>query len=208
VIMLSVATVIWYLRYIHAVRNEMDVLVRFYSKFNPPENWQSILGSRWVPFLAIGITLGFIALAYFVDRLDLYCIVMLILNVLDIRGNSMLRLNLTRHFADPDYHPLEGDFYRPFINRRREVAAEYWIYRPQVERIGIMMIATMIAFMLVSPQGVFGFTVTKWLPYSIIVLVIVGNELTMARWRIVRDKALHAIEVDEEEAERVRDGIK
>jgi len=214
VMLLSIATLVWYLRYSHAVRHEMDVLVRFYSKFNPPENWQSVIGSQWVPMLAIGLTAAFITLAYFVDRLELYCIVMLLINVMDIRGNSMIRRNLTEHFADSRYLPLEGDFYRPFISRRRGVATEYWIYRPQIERIGLMMIATMTAFLLLFAKHEFEFAsdgaknvVTVWLPYLIVIAVIVSNEITMRRWRRARDQDLRAIERDEEEAERIRDNV-
>jgi hypothetical protein len=204
VILLALFTYIWYYRYNNAVKNEMDIVMRTYSGFNPPSNWESVVGMRWVPFLSVGLTLVFLALAWSIDHLPLYCLFVVLMNVMDMRGNAMVRANLIAHFADARFVPPDTDQHRDFIMRRREVAAKYWIARPHLERIGLLMVAIMVAFLAYFSGEIFGLYLPKEVPYLVVMAAIIANEATMFRWRGIRDRALDDIERAQEEANRQR----
>ncbi len=187
----------WYLLYKIAVKNETEILVRLYSQFNPPQGWEDLIGQKWVPLLSVGITVAFLGMAWFIDDVTKFCLIMLLLNLMDVRGNNLMRQNLTRHFEDEKYIPHPEDLHKPFIMRRREVARDYWIWKPQIERITIMIFFTLLAFTLASSEDVFGFDSWDWLPYLVIILTIIGNEYVMGKWRTERDNALDLIEEDQ-----------
>ncbi len=193
---------IWYLLYKIAVKNETEILVRLYSQFNPPQGWEELLGQKWVPVLSVGITLAFLAMAWFIDDIMKFCLIMLLLNLMDVRGNNLMRQNLTLHFENKKHIPLDSDLHKAFIMRRREVAKEYWIWKPQIERITIMIIFTLVAFTLASSELTFGFKVWPWVPYLIIIFTIIGNEYTMGIWRSQRDQELDLIEENQNKHEQ------
>ena len=204
VALLAVFTTGWYFLYARAVKNEMGIIVDTFSRFNPPHDWEKIVGKDVIPILSIGITITFLALAWFIDNVKVYCLILLVMNVLDIRGNSVLRQNLVRHFGDERFAPSDADLHRPFIMRRHAVAEDYWINKPQLERIGIFMIATVGAFLLSVTDVVFGFKPWAGLAYLLVVSSIVTNEAVMYRWRRQRNAVLDAINEDEARANRER----
>ena len=203
---LALFTFAWYIFYRKAVNNEMDIIVQLYSRFKPPHDWENVVGRQWFPFLAIFLTVAFLGLAWFVDRIEIYCVVLVIINVLDIRGNTVIRQNLSKHFADERYLPSDSDLHKPFIMRRRAIAEEYWIRKPQLERIGLMMIAYMLAFLTIYSKDIIGVPIWKEISYAIVMVTIFFNEMTMIRWRRERDNELEKVELDQELADRQRTG--
>ncbi|MDP2618824.1 MAG: hypothetical protein Q8P46_01380 [Hyphomicrobiales bacterium] len=204
--LLALFTFVWYFLYKRAVRNEIEIVTRLYSKFNPPHDWESMIGRSWAPILAVLMTLTFIALAWFIDRIQIYCVILMLMGIQDVRGNSFVRRNLAKHFIDQRYVPLDSDLHKPFIMRRREIAEEYWINRPHIERIGLMIVGFMLAFLAAISEQVIGIKVWKEVPYLIVIFTIFANEVTMVRWRRLRDKALETVDLEQEHADRRRTG--
>lgn len=201
---LAAFTFLWYFLYKQAVHKEIGITASLFSRFNPPHDWKKLIGYEWIPLISIGLTAGFIGLAWYVDKLQVYILIVLITNVIDIRGNSVVRQSLIAHFADPAYKPLDEDLHKEFIMRRRAVAEEYWIKKPHLERIGLMMIGNVAAFTVLFSEQIFGMKLPVQLAYGIVIAVIVANEITMFRWRKERDLAINRIEDDEESANRER----
>lgn len=201
---LALFTFLWYFLYKQAVLKEIGITANLFSRFNPPHDWKKMVGYQWVPFISIGLTAAFVGLAWYVDKLQVYILIVLITNVIDIRGNSVVRQTLIHHFADPAYMPLDADLHKEFIMRRRAVAEDYWIKKPHLERIGLMMIGNVGAFVIVFSEQIFGIKLPIQLAYAVVIAVIIGNEITMLRWRKERDKAINKIEDDEEDANRER----
>jgi len=202
--LLALFTFIWYFTYKSAVRKEMDIVVQLYSRFNPPHNWENVVGRHWIPLLSIGLTAAYLALAWFIDDIKIYCIILLLLNVLDIRGNSIIRLNLSEYFLDKNYIPVDSDLHKRFIMRRREIAEQYCIRKPQLERIGLMMAANMFAFVLASSDTFAGVRIWEEIPYIVVIAIIVANEITMFGWRRQRNRAIESVEREQEIADRDR----
>ena len=195
---LALCTLIWYSIYRSAVRNEMEILFELFSQINPPRNWQETTGLSQVPVLAVAIPATFLALAASVKLVPVYCLIMLGLNILDIRGNSVLRQMMTQMFLDPSLAPPKDDPAGDFVARRRAVAEEYWIARPQIERIGLMMIANGLALVLSSGglDKLLGFEVWPGIPIAIVIGAIAVNEVVIHRWRWARDAKLAMIKAD------------
>lgn len=202
--MMAVFTTVWFFLYSRAVRDEVQIIANTFSRFNPPHDWESFAGKKFAPLMAFGIPLAFIAMAWFIDEIKFYCLILLVLNVLDLRGNSIIRQNLIRHFADPRYQPEESDLHQEFILRRRKVAERYWVFRPQLERIGILMIATVVALLCSLPDALFGVDVWIGVSYIILCSAITLNEMQMRVWRQERNAALLIIDDDEVAANRAR----
>lgn len=203
---LAAVTLIWFMRYKSAVRNEMEIIFSCFSKLNPLPDWGALLGSRYVPLMAILLTLTFLLLGALVERISLYALVVLVINIMDVRGNSVIRRNLTRFFLDNRYVPLPDDPSGEFVLRRRAAAEGYWIARPQIERIGLIMIVMVIAILLSTPAALaeiapaIGALPGKEAAYILVMITILANTATMAIWRKSRDDILFAVERDEADA--------
>ncbi len=201
-IVFALFILLWFFLYRLAVKSEVQILVSLYSRINPPHNWERMIGARMVPLLSVGLTIAFFGLASTMDYLPLFCLIMLVLSMQDAMGNNILRKNIVRHFLKPEFDPHESDLHGPFIKERRAVALEYWVWKPQIERVSLMMFGTLIAFLAATAEPVFGISVWSHAPNFIIIAVIVANEATMSKWRIERDLALEDIDAKQDELER------
>ena len=193
---------VWFFLYRVAVKSEMQILVSLYSRINPPHDWERMIGARMVPLLSIGLTIAFFGLALTMDYLPLFCLIMLILSMQDAMGNNIVRKNMVRHFLKPEFDPHQTDLHGPFIKERRAVALDYWVWKPQIERVSLMMFGTLIAFLAATAQPVFGIDVWPHAGNFIVIAIIVANEITMSKWRVERDLALEDIDARQDEFER------
>lgn len=184
----------WFFLYRAAVKNELIILSDLYSKANPPKDWERMIGLNVVPLLALGLTIAFVGLAWTIDRLEIFCIIMLVLSIQDAYGNNTLRRNIVDHFLRPQFDPAPDDPVAPLVLERRKIALEYWVWKPQLSRIGLMMIGTIAAFLAATSEDVFDVYVGSYTPQIIIIFIICANEITMDRWRVERDRALERIE--------------
>ena len=204
ILLLAFTTWILFIRYTKAVKYELEILLSLFSRYNSPSNWETLIGANHVSLMSFAITGTFIALAWFVDQIQIFCLILLGLNFLDIHGNAMVRHNITKYFADPRYIPLDNDLHKPFIMRRRAVAEEYWIQNPQLERIALMMIAFIVAIMFSISEPLFGIKVHQGVPYSVVIITIIMNEYTMSKWRMIRNEKLNEINTEQLESDRQR----
>lgn len=189
---MALITFIWYWSYKDAVKTEIDVLSSLFSNELKPTDYNKVTGKRWLPFISIGIVLCFLTMAASIDNPQRYIIIMLLLAILDLRGNTTLRDNLTRYLFDARFHPSGAGAEK--ILEKREVAADYWIRHPHCERIGLYMIIAIGASLVENSQGIFGVTFWPSIPYMLIMAAIVTNETIIHVWRYRRDKALGKID--------------
>jgi hypothetical protein len=186
------------------VAGQPALVALMYSDDNLPNDWEKTHGRRRIQAIALAVPLTFYALVLAAHNLPVFCVILLLMNVVDAHANNILRRNLARHFSDPRYAPPPTDWRAPFILRRRAAAADYWINRPQVERIGAMMMGTAVVIALTALSGQGGYRVPDWVPVAIIIAIIVANEVTMDIWRTRRDRRLDAIQDDEDAFEGQR----
>ncbi len=193
---------IWYRAYDVNADREIKILEKLYSDDKAPHDWSRITGGRLVPFLAIGITASFLIILLVSDNILVLCAVILLLLCQDAFGNNMLRRNILTHFYDPAFQPDEQDPLREVILERRRIALDYWVWRPQLSRIGLAMCATSL-IAAVSAMGALGsFVVTNDLLHAAIAVMIICNELTIASWRIARDERFKPLDQKVQEIRR------
>jgi hypothetical protein len=198
------AVFVWMFRYRRAVESELPIMADLFSRIMPPDEWEAVVGRQSIALLSLGITGAFLAMAFFVDNLPLLAMIFLLLNLFDLHGNRLIRMNLYKFLRARRYKPKAGHPETPFVIARRKVAARYWLERPQIERIMIMALAALFAFMLRFSDEIVGISVPAVVPYAVLVAAVVGNEITMHAWRADRDAALLRIR-DEETGARASD---
>lgn len=201
-IIFALFIMVWFFLYRVAVKSEMQILVSLYSRINPPHDWERTIGARMIPLLSLGLTVAFFGLAVTMDHMPLFCLIMLVLSMQDAMGNNILRKNIVRHFLKPEFDPHATDLLGPFIRERRAVALDYWVWKPQLERVSLMMFGTLIAFLAATAEPVFGVALWPHTANFIVVAVIIANEVTMSMWRIERDRVLEDIETRQDAFER------
>lgn len=207
---LFVFTALWYGWYAATVRKELGIIATLFGRLRPPREYAALQGGGSVPALAIGLTVCFIGLAWFCDNLAVYCVVVLVLNALDLQGNITIRRNLRAFFNDDTLRPLDADA-APFIARRRRIAEVYWLERWQLQRIVIMMIANVVALVVWLAPEIFRMSlpapleaVRAPLAHGIVIGLILWNQWLLTGWRAVRDTDLRQVNLDELRAEAER----
>lgn len=212
-IILAFALYFWLWSYRFHTLNEMDILDGLYPEGQSPTDWDKVTNKRYVKVLAVGIVVVFILLAALLQYPSLFALAMLALSCQDIFGNEIMRENLRRIFSEFDCD-LPADDPRCALHLGRQAAArQYWLERPHLLRIAVMMVATVLVLALTVLPGSFpdqfasvGLTDARVRIIATLALVaiILVNELVMHRWRAARDEELLAVEITFDEAQAAR----
>lgn len=203
-IILAFALYFWFWSYRTHTQNEIEILDGLYPEGGSPTDWDKVTNKRLVRFLAVGIVLVFMLLAALLQHPPLFALIMLALSCQDIIGNEILRDNLRRTFAEFDCNLPEDDPRCQLHAGRQTAARRYWLDQPQLFRIALMMVATVLALALslvpvsFAPQlSSLGLSASPVATLATLALaaVIVANEFVMRRWRADRDDQLLAVEI-------------
>lgn len=212
-IILAFALYVWFWSYRTHTQNEIEILDTLYPEGRSPTDWDKITNKRLVRYLAVGIVLVFMLLAALLPHPALFALIMLALSCQDIIGNEILRDNLRRTFAEFDCNLPPDDPRCELHNGRQLAARHYWLDQPQLLRIAIMMIATVVVlafsllpFSFAARTSDFGLTMSLTMTLAALALatIIVVNELVMRRWRAARDDELLSVEIAFDEAMSAR----
>ena len=98
-------TIIWFLKYSYAVRTEMEIISKLFPHSKKPYGWGNLKERLVIPILSAGLTISFIFLISTVDHIEAYCLIVIILNLFDMIGNSTIQKNLYTHFMDEHFFP-------------------------------------------------------------------------------------------------------
>ena len=212
-IILALALYFWFWSYRTHTNAEMDILDGLYPEGQSPANWDKVTNKRFIHVLAVGIVTVFMLLAALLHHPTLFALIMVALSCQDIFGNEILRDNLRRIFAEFRCDLPEDDP-RCALHAGRQVAARhYWLDRPQLLRIAVMMSATVLVLALTQLPASFpaqlaeiGLTGdrTRIIATLALAAIILGNELVMRNWRRVRDEELLTVEIAFDEAQSAR----
>lgn len=189
-ILLAVATYWWFTNYRNAVENEIGIVDGLFHASRKPKRWQKVSDRTLFNVLSVLIVLTFLALAAALSRLEIYVTIVLGLWLQDTLGNASIRRNLRRYLDDETYHLPEDHPDAEFFRRKREIARDYWLERPHLERIALLIFLTVIVMMTAISDRVFEFPLPAIVPTGLMSAIILGNELTMKSWRLTRDADL------------------
>ncbi len=190
---------LWFWVFRKSVKNEIEILNSLFSRESGEPDWGIASGKFRVAILSVGIIACFFLLTWFIDDVQNFCLIALFLNIQDAIGNSLLRKNMLKYFSNSSFDPdPDLDQRAKFIMQRRHVALQYWVFRPQVERIGLMMVCFTTILILSRPDNPFGLDIPDDLLRLILGIVILTNEITMQVWRRDRNAKLNIIDEREE----------
>lgn len=196
-IILAVFTYWWFSNYRNAVEHEIGIVDAIFHKSRKPKSWQKVSGRTLYSVLSVLIVITFLALAAALHRLELYCTIVMGLWLQDTLGNASIRHNLRQYLDDDTYHLPPDHPDAPFFERKREIARHYWLEKPHLERIALMIFLTVVVLMLtISEELGLAIQLHPIFATGLMSAVILANELTMKGWRQTRDADILEAETD------------
>lgn len=193
-IALAYVTYRWWNSFSGSVYKEMEFLIKVYNDNKIRPMLKSIINFRMIPFLSPLISITFLILAYFIIDIYAYAVVTLILNIQNMIGNRTIIQQLRKHFIEKETKiKIQYDEY---ASQKEKIAEKYWIDKPQMERIGLLMISACIIIIIGYSNTELNIKIPVLVPYCITILTIIINELVMKIWRKERDDALAALELE------------
>ena len=97
--LLAITTVLWYYLYKGAALNEIDLVDEMFSESNKPEHFGSLIGHEKIYILGYVIVATFILMILSVTRIQIYCVIALVLHTADLIGQGLVAQNLNRTMA-------------------------------------------------------------------------------------------------------------
>ena len=201
-LLLAGVTVLWFFLYDWAIKTEKSLLDTILLAPAIDRQPKRIKGEYLVVLLAAAIPSLFLLLAWMVDRLAIYCFLVVLLNLGDLVGNNIVRENLAAYIRDGDKAATSSPNRNIYFARRR-VAEWYWLQRPHIGRISLHLCINCAALFIATNQPAqLGMPIDQSAAYVLVALGIVVNESTIGLWRYVRHRKLAHIARQEEAAIR------
>lgn len=198
---LAAAILFWFYTYKSSALKEIRILRSLFNDHKIPTDWYELQAPRWIKIVPYLFFFVFFLMAFFVDEPRIVGAIMIFLFVLDMSGNKLIQRNLKRYLRDKNYDP-EGPF-KQTIEERRRAAERYWFDMPQIERILLCSVVTLVAWQLsfVDKPSIGSFSIDfgyeigrarigEHISYLLLALVILGNELVMRLWRSERSREI------------------
>jgi len=201
-LLLAGLTTIWFFLYDWAIKEEKRLLDSILHVPAIDRKSKSIKSEYLVVFLAVAIPMLFLTLAWSVDRITIYCFLVVLLNLADLIGNNVVRDNLRVYIAEGD-SVADSSPNRNFYYARRRVAEWYWLRCPHLMRVSLHLFINCAALFIATGQPAqIGYSMSPDIAYLLVALGIVLNEGTMTYWRYIRHRKLKGIVRMEETAIR------
>lgn len=182
------------------VRKYFLIAKRLFGARRPIE-WEKVDDHRSITLRIIGVWLLYLLLAWFIDDILMFSLLYSLVFVHNIWGYVSIRKNISRYFAAPNYLPTDepnGEF----IMRRR-VAAEHYLFKlPHLLKESLVAALLFTAFLFALSTRLSHYEAPDAVPYVIVLLTLIGNEILMIKWRLDRAKMLGPIDKDEQDFTR------
>jgi hypothetical protein len=193
-IFLAFTTVFWYQQYKSAVAKELDLVDGIFSDKNKPTYFGNLIGHRGIPLLGYVLVVTYAVLILSVTRIEIFCIVALVLHASDLIGNGLVLQNVNRAVAR---FKVVEDSDAQFVRDRREIIMAYYFDNPTIPRICVTTILTAIALVVAVHSS--GSSPYRYSAYALMIINILLSEAVIKFWRARRDKALDDIAKREED---------
>jgi hypothetical protein len=188
--LLSITTVCWYYLYKGAVLNEIDLVDEMFSDSNKPEHFGSLIGHEKIYVLAYIIVATFILLILTVTRIQIYCLIALVLHTSDLIGQGLVAQNINKMM---NYFRVADGPDAEYTLEIREIMRKYYYDNPTMFRICIILLGTSISLVVSSNVDEQSPYHLYYLPYMLMMANIIIGELTIKSWRVRRDRALEEV---------------
>jgi|tagenome__1003787_1003787.scaffolds.fasta_scaffold20535397_1 hypothetical protein len=193
--LLILVRIFWYYRYKDAVLNELNLIDEAFEENHSPVYLGRIERHRIIPYVGYILVLTYIGLILAAPYVWLYCLICLVLHVVDLIGGSITMQNLGKTFSD---FSLSNSPEGLLIARQRSVLIQYYYGNHTLPRIGVLLVitASTLVFSLIAPTGLP--QPVYFAPYIIMISNILIGELIIQRWRNERDRKLKEIMIEKD----------
>jgi len=155
-----------------------------------PRELSGVRMAVMVPVVVFGYLLNLFLMAYFIENAIILPALVALVYLLSIVSNTLQRTNLKRHLVDSRYSPSPQSEDYAYIMKSRDILSTYLYHNyHQVREIIALTGCLAIAFLAWKTEQAY-----RWLPYILISVVVLFNELVVYRWRNRRDVALLALD--------------
>jgi hypothetical protein len=140
-----------------------------------------------------------VALAYYSDKVEIFCALFAIHHLNAVAWLFAFRENVTLYFSEKQYAPPKHDPHKQFINERRAAMERFLCKTKNIEREFLTAVAYGFSLLLAvahETRNVAFYTA----PFLILSIAEVINQYFSFRERLERDRDLYRI--DEKEAAR------
>jgi hypothetical protein len=189
-----------------SVTFELEVARKMFMPSRMPREWSDVQGGREAVKLVMIFMASYVAIAFFIDWIAVVSagfIAIFIVNAINMR---MQRRTLRKYFSMPSLMPLPAYEHHEFIIRRREVAEKYIFETPHLLKEYCALSGCCLSFVLALAGFATDTKAVLVLAQVILLVTLIGNELTVFLWRRSRNRRLNAIDDDEAVADGRRGG--
>lgn len=171
---LLLTTVCWFFQYLSAVRHELELLD---SSFDS-EEIRKISGL--VLPTAVGLSVFFGSLVALSQNILAYAGLAALLSSFDLYGQATTIRNVNIFIADRKFNGSVGE-------EEAQILFDYYIKKPLLSRISIMLVSFCASFTLASYAKFLSNEPLCYVAYVVVILVIIVGETVMRKWRHERD---------------------
>jgi hypothetical protein len=176
------------------------VIARSLFGVKKPTEWSNIEDRKTLTLRILGAWCLYLLLAGCIANIPIFSILYAFIFLQNIWGYITIRKNIRKYFSDPYFLPL-GEANEGFIMRRRLVAQSY-LDKPHVSKEAGMVAIFFVVFLSAISGHFLQKEIPTIVPYLLVVVALIGNELIVIKWRRVRAAGFE--EIDNEE--RIRFG--
>jgi hypothetical protein len=144
------------------------------------------------PFLVtLGISVAFGVLISNVNNLPAYCITIIVYEIFDISGDSLVVRNV--------YRAIKNDTLKNKEASVAQVSAiyDYYLLNPTVYRDVVLLICFFCALILYGCSRIWSRDEFELLSYGVLIVAIITGEVAIWRWRRRRNERLYSAEQNE-----------
>lgn len=174
-------TAFWFFSWIYAEFKELALLDSAFES----EKIKRLSGLIFP--IAIALSLIFAALIAFSTNILVYSGVLTLLSVSDLYGQITVNRNFLHLFNNRQFRSKAGE-------QEAQILFFYYIERPMLARIALMLVFFCGAFILAAMAHFVNNAVYRYASYLVIIITIIVNEIVIYSWRRKRDRALAVIE--------------
>ncbi len=177
---LLLTTVIWFFLYLRAVRHELELLD---SSFDS-EQIRKISG--YVLPTAVGLSIFFGSLIALSENILVYAGLAALLSSFDLYGQATTIRNVNILIHEKKFKDSIGE-------EEAKILFAYYIKKPLLSRISIVMVTFCVSFVLASYSKFLNIQYLNYTAYLAVIMVILGSEVVIQKWRNERDEGLFAL---------------
>jgi hypothetical protein len=188
------------------VKTEMSIFPKLFPLSPVPKNWEQLTGSGHIGAMILFYMVFYLGMAFFTNDVRIVSAGFATIYTISYFNQWLTRKNIEKLFTDPLLQPSKSDVHRDFILDRRKVAWDYLFGKPHLWKESAVIAGNVLSFIVALIGNMQSSNAMIAAAYVILIITLVGNEIVVWRWRVVRQRLLAAIDENQYVADLQRLG--